>query len=145
LKRDNSKGGIGWWIYRNEVLIPLLIPYYEAVQRRHSGKVWIVEDGVGLHNKAWDSSGETGIRKAPWMSNSPDLNQIEPIWGYLKDMLFDLEVSSAAQQVKQLCKARIASGWASQGLKQCAKYHINGYRAKLELVAAHKGKNDFRG
>lgn len=60
-------------------------------------------------------------------------------------MLFDMEVMSAAQQVRQLCKVRIASEWASQGLKLCAKHHIDGYRAKLELVAAYKGKNDFRG
>jgi hypothetical protein len=102
LKRENVKGGIDWWIYRNEVLIPRLIPYYEAVQRRYNGKVWIVEDGVGLHDKAWDSLGDIGIRKALWMGNSPDLNQIEPIWSYLKDMLFDMEVFSAAKEVKEL-------------------------------------------
>jgi hypothetical protein len=65
MKRDNVKEGIDWWIYRNEILIPLLIPYYQAVQERHSGKVWIMEDGVGLHSKAWDSLGDIGIRRAP--------------------------------------------------------------------------------
>jgi hypothetical protein len=84
LKRDNAKGGIDWWLYRNEVLIPYLIPYYHAVQERHGkgkGKVWLVEDSVGLHDKAWRSLGETGILRAPWITNSPDLNQIEPLWG----------------------------------------------------------------
>jgi hypothetical protein len=51
LKRENAKGGIDWWTYRDEVLITRLIPYYEALQRLHSGKVYVVEDGVGLHNK----------------------------------------------------------------------------------------------
>ena len=52
LKRENAKGGIDWWIYQNEVLIKRLIPYYKAIQRRHGGKVYIIEDSVGLHGKA---------------------------------------------------------------------------------------------
>lgn len=79
LKRENAKGGIDWWLYRNEILIQRLIPYYEAIQARHTGKVYLIEDSVGLHSKAWDSLGDTGVRKAAWIENSPDLNQIEPI------------------------------------------------------------------
>jgi hypothetical protein len=47
LKCETAKGGIDWWIYRNEVLLKRLIPYYEAVQRRHGGKVYsLCQDGV---------------------------------------------------------------------------------------------------
>ena len=147
LRRENQKGGIDWWLYRNEVLLKRLIPYYRAIQQRHSnrGKVWLIEDSVGLHGKAWESLGDIGVLRAPWIGNSPDLNQIEPLWGYLKDMLFDMRVFSASQAVKQQAKDRIHQEMASEGLKQCARHHINGYRAKLDLVVAHEGNNNFRG
>jgi hypothetical protein len=32
LRRENQKGGIDWWLYRNEVLLKRLIPYYRAIQ-----------------------------------------------------------------------------------------------------------------
>jgi hypothetical protein len=56
-----------------------------------------------------------------------------------------MEGFSAAEEVKQLVRARIAFDWASSGLKKCAKHHIDGYPEKLALVVAHKGKNDFHG
>jgi hypothetical protein len=145
LKCENAKGGIDWWLYRTEVLLQRLIPYYHAIQERHSGEVYIVEDGMGLHGKAWESLGDTGVQRAPWIGNSPDLNQIEPIWGYIKDMMWDMRVLSASQSTKQATKDRIADEWAADGLKQYAQRHINGYRDKLALVVAHKGRNDFRG
>jgi hypothetical protein len=38
LKRENQKGGIDWWLYRNEVLLKRLIPYYcQRVTRTGSG------------------------------------------------------------------------------------------------------------
>ena len=145
LKRENAKGGIDWWLYRTEVLLQRLIPYYHTIQARHAGEVYIIEDSVGLHGKAWESLGEIGVRRAPWISNSPDLNQIEPMWGYIKDMLWDMRVFSAGQAIKQAAKSRMASEWAATGLKQLAKRHIDGYRDKVGLVIEHEGNNSFRG
>ena len=146
-KRDNKKGGIDWWVYRNEILIPLLIPYYQDIQRRHGnqGNVWLVEDNLGVHKKAWDSLGDMRVLRAPWMSNSPDLNQIEPIWGYLKDSLWDMRVTSSSESVKELAKGRIRYEMHSEGMRRCAKHHIEGYRDKLAQVQRHEGNNNFRG
>jgi hypothetical protein len=70
---------------------------------------------------------------------------IHPIKPHITYDIRDLRVYfSAAEEVKQLIKIRIASEWASPGLKQCAKHHIDGYPEKFALVVAHEGKNDFR-
>lgn len=145
LKRENAKGGIDWWLYRTEDLLQRLMPYYHAIQTRHAGEVYVIEDSVGLHGKAGESLGEIDVRGAPWMGNSPDLNQMEPIWGYTKDMLWDMRVFLAGQAIKLEAKGRITSGWAAPGLKQLAKCHIDGYRHKLALLIEHESNNSFRG
>jgi hypothetical protein len=60
-------------------------------------------------------------------------------------MLFDMEVFSAAEAIKQQAKDRIAQEMVSQGVKQCARHHINGYYDKLAIARAHNGNNNFRG
>ena len=60
-------------------------------------------------------------------------------------MLYDMTVFSASKAAKQEAKDRISQEMGTEGLKKCARRHINGYRNKLMLVVAHEGNNSFRG
>lgn len=91
LTRDHQKGGWDWYLYRKYVLLPLLYPYCEKLAARYPDRnIWLVEDNASLHTKAAEVCAELrldrGILKADHPSNSPDLNRIEPVWDYLKDM-----------------------------------------------------------
>ena len=53
LERRGKKGGIDAFLYRNKVLLPLLYPFYEEVQKGHPNKkVWLIEDNAPSHTKA---------------------------------------------------------------------------------------------
>lgn len=48
-----DKGGIDWFIYREQVLLKLIFPYYKKIQELNPGKkVWFVDDNVAIHSKA---------------------------------------------------------------------------------------------
>ncbi|EED15724.1 hypothetical protein TSTA_051610 [Talaromyces stipitatus ATCC 10500] len=57
----NSKGGIDWYRYQKEVLVPKLLPFAQECKRSRLDTIRLL-----------------------WLGNSPDLNAIEPTWFWLK-------------------------------------------------------------
>jgi len=72
----SKRGGIDWFRYWSEVLIPKLFPF----TRRINGVV--VEDGAPCHSHHFVQREYKllCIEKMEWCGNSPDLNAIEPTW-----------------------------------------------------------------
>lgn len=76
----SKKGGIDWWRYRNDILLPKLIPFCQK------NKLIVQEDGAASHTAEVNQEliKKSGLQRLGWAGNSPDLNQIEPAWSYLK-------------------------------------------------------------
>ena len=77
-RRKGLKGGVDWYRYRTEVLLPKLLPFCKEVIAKY-GECYLLEDGAAPHI-AWENVKEyniEGLRRIPWPANSPDLNMIE--------------------------------------------------------------------
>jgi hypothetical protein len=89
-----TKGGINWVSYREQVLHPLLYPWIRNVLQPQllsetgDNTVWLVEDNAPAHQAAQkvdeDEREKLHIRTFNWPARSPDLNQIEQCWNYEK-------------------------------------------------------------
>lgn len=78
-------GGIDWWRYCSEILIPKLLPFVKECLKRRPGTL-VQEDRAPAHahhsqQKVFDF---WRVARLFWCSNSPDLNAIECCWPYLK-------------------------------------------------------------
>ena len=86
LKRDpRGKGGVDWYRYHYEVILPKLVPFIEATIAEY-GEAFLVQDGASPH-ASWQHEGVfdiQGLTVLPHPANSPNLNQIEPCWYPLK-------------------------------------------------------------
>ena len=150
LTRSTQLKGIDWFLYRERILLPLLYPLCEAVMRKYPDRaVYLVEDNAGLHAKAaWVCEMDRqrrGIKKAPHPPNSPDLNQIEPLWDYQHTVMDRYEVQGSSQEeidrMKDLCREEWRKATKNGKATQCC----NGFRDKLELCIAAGGDNNYRG
>ncbi|RPA94430.1 hypothetical protein L873DRAFT_1701488, partial [Choiromyces venosus 120613-1] len=94
--------GFDWFMYRKEVLHPLVYPFLKKVQEEKEMDIWLIEDNAGNHTQAAridaEEASKFGIKRIPhkdspiaglpcWPTNSPDINKIEPLWRYLKDRI----------------------------------------------------------
>ena len=81
---ERGNGGIDFARYVSEVAEPLLLPFIRERQRHRPNTV-LMEDGAAchIHHYTQEFWAEHGIPRFDWAGNSPDLNAIEPIWGYL--------------------------------------------------------------
>lgn len=146
--RDEGKGGIDWFRYRKEVLMPKLYSYYKAIQQKHPDReVWLVEDNAGGHKKASDIMAkyreEHNISKAPHPPNSPDLNMIEGLWDYEQDRVEEYPVFGGSQADVQRAKDYVTREWERAGPK--AKQLCESFRSRLELCRKFQGDNNWRG
>jgi hypothetical protein len=80
-----GKGGVDWWRYQTQVLEPKLIPFAKECLKDRPLTI-VQEDKAPSHahwaqKLVWDKH---QIKRLSWCGNSPDLNAIEPSWGWLK-------------------------------------------------------------
>ena len=84
-RRKGLKGGVDWYRYRTDVLLPKLLPFCREIIGKY-GACYLLEDGASPHI-AWENVKEYDIEdlhRIPWPANSPDLNMIEQAWYHLK-------------------------------------------------------------
>ncbi|KAI8934014.1 hypothetical protein NX059_012519 [Plenodomus lindquistii] len=148
LERGEKSKGIDWFLYRKFVLHDKLFPYIRKLHEKYPGRpIVVVEDGAPLHTKAIgiceaEYAAEEIIR-APHTPNSPDMNQVEPVWDYLKDMLDGRFDRSMSKEAVTEGRALIADEWSRTGPK--AKQLCSSFRAKLLRVIKLNGGNNYHG
>jgi DDE superfamily endonuclease len=83
--KRKSKGGIDWWRYLTFVLLPKLLPFAQGLQCLYPGII-VQEDKAPSHTARIHQTyyNAVEVQRLIWPRNSPDLNMIEPAWGYLK-------------------------------------------------------------
>jgi hypothetical protein len=81
--------------------------------------------------------------RAPHTLNSPDLNQIVPVWDYIRDQLDGRFQRSESHEAMLKGRALITDEWQRVGLK--AQQLCNSFRAKCERVIELDGDNKCHG
>jgi hypothetical protein len=148
LMRGEKNRGIDWFLYRKYILHARLFPYVQELQKLHPNRpIVVVEDGAPLHVKAIGVCEAEyvaiGIIRAPHTPNSPDLNQIEPIWDYEKDQLDGRFQHSASRDATLEGRALIADEWVRIIPK--AQQLCTSFRSKLVKVIELEGDNKYHG
>jgi hypothetical protein len=85
LVREKGKGGIDWWRYQQEIIVPKLIPFAKECMVERPNTL-VQEDGAPSHAHHAQERVYKFARVAHllWPGNSPDLNAIEPAWFWMK-------------------------------------------------------------
>ena len=139
-----------WKLYR-DVLRNHLIPYYRLCKSTFPTiPIYLIEDNVSLHKKAWDALDEEeqqGIEKPPyWAAKSPDLNMVEPCWGYLKDMLaprdwFFLSSEQAQEEARKILYEEVQT----RDYFCFAQSRLQSFESNLRKCLSKDGNNNFKG
>lgn len=151
-KRDSDRiGGVDWARYRRTILIPRLYAWAKEIEQETGRRVWIIEDNAGPHKKARRMAKgyriEHGIRVVNWPPRSPDLNKIEEIWMYIKDIIeaqrLDL-YNHDGKLSRKLVQKAVLEEW--QNLPQGLINNVcEDFKHKLELCKRQEGRNNFNG
>lgn len=83
--RAKGKGGIDWYRYQQEILIPKLIPFAKECLKERPDTL-VQEDKAPSHDSQYQKEiwNLSRVLKLLWPGNSPDLNAIEPAWMWMK-------------------------------------------------------------
>ncbi|CBF84331.1 hypothetical protein AN2628.2 [Aspergillus nidulans FGSC A4] len=136
-----SKGGVDWWRYQQEILLPHLIPFAKACKiERPDTKV--LEDGAPAH-KHHAQRRIYSIHEIEkifdWPGNSPDLNAIEPCWMWMKKRT----TSRGAPRDKKTGKTAWIKAW-----NELPQEKIQGWIERLirhiQEVIQHDGGNEYK-
>ena len=142
VRKKGLKGGVDWYRYRTEVLLPKLLPFCKEIIAKY-GECYLLEDGASPHI-AWENAEEyniEGLHRIPWPPNSPDLNMIEQAWFYLKRKAGE---KAFATGTIESTKTAWASNWELLAQERIARW-IGRMRPNLERCREQKGDNNFHG
>src|SRR6266516_1580934 len=80
-----SQGGIHFWRYYKEVMLPKLIPFAQECKKKRPNTL-VQEDGAPahIHHHNGPVYKLHDVERLIWPGNSPDLNAIEPCWPWMK-------------------------------------------------------------
>jgi len=84
---EKRKGGIDWYIYREQVLRPKIFPFLFREMTTRRELLYFLEDGAPSHTKDYNiaESLDCGFERIALPPCSPDLNPIEEVWRFIKD------------------------------------------------------------
>ena len=79
------RGGIDWWRYSHEVLIPKLLPFAVECSLQRAGTL-VQEDKAPAHSHQYQQQiyDRLTVKRLLWPGNSPDFNPIEKAWPWMK-------------------------------------------------------------
>ena len=101
---DLEKGeSVNSTVYRDQILLGPLQQFWEESFGDVTVPI-VMEDNAPVHKKicipAWEA---LGMETLEWPPNSPDLNPIENIWSYMKDIIArDYAQVSSAKEMKRI-------------------------------------------
>ena len=139
LIRDN-KGGIDWYRYWKEILVPKLLPFAQEREVFRPGMI-VQEDNAGPHAHRYQAGVYQlhKVKKLPWPGNSPDLNAIEKAWPWLKRKT---TWNSPAVSRKNMT-INWKKEWGYLSLPQVRKW-IEGVHSNIQEVLRLEGGNEYR-
>ena len=99
----NSRGGIDFWRYYKEIMLPKLIPFAKKRQKTRP-ETLVQEDNAPAHAHHHQARVYElhSVQRLLWPGNSPDLNAIEPAWPWMKKTT---TARGAPQSKRQMEKA----------------------------------------
>ena len=85
-------GNITGTSYRDQILLPHLIPLYRRARLFWGDPLVVMEDNAPAHNALVTRASRSTylLSCLPWPSCSPDLNPVEEIWRRMKDEIASL-------------------------------------------------------
>ncbi|KZL87400.1 hypothetical protein CI238_12508 [Colletotrichum incanum] len=133
-----GKGGIDWYRYRKEILLPKLFPF---IAKECPPGTIVQEDKAPSHDHHYIhyTYSAYSIEKLFWCGNSPDLNPIEPYWPWMKRFTTRKGAPrnrAAAVKAWQDC-------WAALSQEQIQAW-IERIPAHIEAIIALEGGNEYK-
>jgi hypothetical protein len=138
--REKGKGGIDWYRYQKEILIPKLIPFAKECLKDMLDTL-VQEDKAPSHackyqDKIWDLS---GLIRLLWPGNSPDLNAIEPTWMYMKRET----TKKGAPTSRKIAEILWTRCWKSMSQRRIQRW-IERIPHHIQEIIRLKGGNDYK-
>lgn len=132
-------GGMTAGRYKDQVLDPVLRPFYMEVSTQSDTSVFFQQDNASCHKaistKQWLQ--QNNIQRFPHPSKSPDLTPIEPVWHDFKDIIRARHLQTPITSIEDL-KAVAIDAWDCIPISKI-NAHIGRMRKAYEEVVRRNG------
>ena len=139
--REGKKGGIDWWRYQQKILIPKLLPFAQECKKERPGTI-VQKDKAPAHNSKHQRQVflDFDVLRMLWVGNSPDCNQIEPCWIWMKRKVSKYGAPKTRKEAERK--------WKYCWLKQLTQKRIQGWIERMprhmQEIIRCKGGNEYR-